>query len=587
MRNLNDMTFDAVLTETQDYFQSQGVSIVGKGYEEIASNRALFESYVDKLNTGASADSAATLTQLMENTNAEILTENSLTGIQPISSLAMPVIRKLWPKFALKDAMRTQVAKTPRFTITYTKPYLVRGDEKIYLPYGLKDAAGNLTGAAKKDYTYAVVTLANGSAVSVDFTKTSATAVLATNGVNIAAEDVAKVVVTDTPSRIKTQPLDELAIIEAYSTPATGDGDLALAISGSVVTPSKGTAYVACKIGKRLDVTGSAIYDLADGQLIVKFEGASDKCTLAYVGATGDDANAVLVLRAGVSTEFNENGWDAGFDMPRQDIDIPTGQHINANLPIEFLNDAMATYQIDATKEIVDIMTNVCAMRLDLEALDFIQESFVNLPANEAFFGDPNFNGGAKAHTVVFDCIPMPGFAGTPKAWREQIRTAIDYLAQQIKNETYLGAGQFKIVCNPLDAMLISNVNWEFQGGSTTVDGVSVDYSVGTFQGANFYSIISSVNVPQGMVYVVFLPETNTQMTYCYFPYSFSTSLGYVSPNRSRVPSVMMTKRHTFAEFIPAVGVVEVLNNTGAPYAQYVNAATATTGYPDTNWTRA
>jgi hypothetical protein len=181
----------------------------------------------------------------------------------------------------------------------------------------------------------------------------------------------------------------------------------------------------------------------------------------------------------------------------------------------------------------------------------------------------------------------MPGFAGTPKAWREQIRTAIDYLAQQIKNETYLGAGQFKIVCNPLDAMLISNVNWEFQGGSTTVDGVSVDYSVGTFQGANFYSIISSVNVPQGAVYVVFLPETNTQMTYCYFPYSFSTSLGYVSPNRSRVPSVMMTKRHTFAEFIPAVGVVEVLNNTGAPYAQYVNAATASAGYPNTNWNRA
>ena len=138
------------------------------------------------------------------------------------------------------------------------------------------------------------------------------------------------------------------------------------------------------------------------------------------------------------------------------------------------------------SKEIVDIMTNVCAMRLDLEALDFIQESFINIPSNEAFFNDKNIPHGPARHMAIFDCVPQPGFAGTPKAWREQLRTSIDYLAQQIKNETYLGAGQFKVVCNPLDAQLISNVNWEFQGASNSVDGVSVDYSVGTFQGANF-----------------------------------------------------------------------------------------------------
>ena len=74
-------------------------------------------------------------------------------------------------------------------------------------------------------------------------------------------------------------------------------------------------------------------------------------------------------------------------------------------------------------------------------------------------------------------------------------------------------------------------------------------------------------------------------MTYCYFPYSFSTSLGYISPNRSRTPSVMMTKRHTFAEFMPAVAAIEVLNNTGNPYTKYVYAQTSTAeeaypGYP-------
>lgn len=575
MMKMNDMTFDAVLTEAQDYFAAQGVRIMGEGYKEIAGNRALFESYVDKLVDGASANSAATITQLMENTNAEILTENSLTGIQPISSLAMPVIRKLWPKFALKDAMKTQVAKTPRFTVAYTKPYMIRGEQKVYLPYGLKDANGELSSVGKKDYVTASVTVATGAAVVVDY-YTAVDTLAATSGYTLTAADVAKTVITNTPSLIKKQPLDELKLVSVKVTgTAAGEGD---------------APFVDVKIGKRLDVTGSAVYDVptgdavGGGQIIVKFEGAVGKATIAYVGGTG---TLTADLVAGVSTEFNEDAWDVGFDMPRQDIDIPTGQHINANLPIEFLNDAMATYQIDATKEIVDIMTNVCAMRLDLEALDFIQESFINIPSNEAFFGDTNIPHGPARHMAIFDCVPQPGFAGTPKAWREQLRTSIDYLAQQIKNETYLGAGQFKVVCNPLDAQLISNVNWEFQGASNSVDGVSVDYSVGTFQGANFYSIISSVNVPQGVIYIVFIPETNSQMTYCYFPYSFSTSLGYISPNRSRTPSVMMTKRHTFAEFMPAVAAIEVLNNTGNPYTKYVYAQTSTAadaeaypGYP-------
>lgn len=568
MMKMNDMTFDAVLTEAQDYFAAQGVRIMGEGYKEIAGNRALFESYVDKLVDGASANSAATITQLMENTNAEILTENSLTGIQPISSLAMPVIRKLWPKFALKDAMKTQVAKTPRFTVAYTKPYMIRGEQKIYLPYGLKDANGDLSFVGKKDYVTANVKVATGEAVIVDYYKTSTIGDSDTSGYTLTQAEVnkAKLPGENTPSRIKTQPLDELKLLNVK-------------VGATTV-----------HIGKRLDVTGSAVYpvaytidgtvDYSKGQIIVKFEGSVGKCTIAYVGGI-EGTTLTADLQAGVSTEFNEDAWDVGFDMPRQDIDIPTGQHINANLPIEFLNDAMATYQIDATKEIVDIMTNVCAMRLDLEALDFIQESFINIPSNEAFFNDKNIPHGPARHMAIFDCVPQPGFAGTPKAWREQLRTSIDYLAQQIKNETYLGAGQFKVVCNPLDAQLISNVNWEFQGASNSVDGVSVDYSVGTFQGANFYSIISSVNVPQGLIYIVFIPETNSQMTYCYFPYSFSTSLGYISPNRSRTPSVMMTKRHTFAEFMPAVAAIEIMNNTGNPYTKYVYAKTeGYDGYP-------
>lgn len=534
MKNLNERTYNEVLNEAHDYFQSQGLSIIGEGYKEIASNAALFESYVDQLTEGANADSAANMAQLMANSNANILRESSMTGIQPIASLSMPVIRKLWPKFALKDALKTEVAKTPRFVVTYTRPYMFKGDgltegvDKIYIPRDIrKDGALDADhGAVRKSYTAEfAVNLAAGAANVVDF-----------------SEDPA-VKIANTPSVAKLQPLDELVLVEVKS--------------GETVI----------KIGKKLGVYGSAVYETVNGgQLIVQFDGKNRKATFAAIGAPVD-----LRVKAGVSSEYNEDSWSVGFDILRQDIDIPTGQHLNAPLPIEALNDMMALYQIDGTKETVDLMTNIFAQKLDLEVLDFIRDSWVNQPGNEAFMldGYPEYTD----YTLVFDCKPAAGFAGSPKAWREELKPMIDHLAQRIKNQTYLAAGTFTIIGNPLDVQILANVDWQFRGGQGgNADGVDVDYSVGTYVGANAYRVIASTNVPAGAFYILFTPSADTQMTYKYYPYSFSTEMGYVDPNRSRTPSIMMTKRHTFYEFMPAVGCIVIKNNDGQGYfAQYTN----------------
>ena len=553
MKNLNEKDYNTVLTEANDYFAAQGISIVGSGYAEIASNAALFESYVDSLTEGCqSADDAANMAQLMANTNSNILRESSMTGIQPIASLSMPVIRKLWPKFALKEALPTEVAKTPRFVVTYTAPYMFKGDnERIDLPRGLKGDHNELHDAARKIYTAEhTVKIAAGSAVVVDFLYTDDTD---ENGAKVASPSKvdAHVQIADTPSTAKLQPLDELVFVSAYygdKEDATNDG-----------TTRKGTI----KIGKKLGVYGNGVYEFENGQLFVQFDGANRKATFAAIGDV-----AYLVVKAGVSSEYNEESWSVGFDIKRQDIDIPTGEHINAPLPIEALNDMMALYQIDGTKETVDLMTNVFAMKLDLEVLDFIRDSFLDQPRNEAFNGYP----GASEYAVMFDCKPAAGFAGSPKAWREEIKPVIDHLAQKVKNNTYLQAGMFTIIANPLDVQILANVDWQFRGGQGgNMDGVDVDYSVGTYVGANAYKVIASTNVPAGAMYLIFAPSSNTQMTYKYFPYSFSTELGYTDPNRSRTPSVMMTQRHTFHEFMPAVGCIVIKNNDGAWFNDYVS----------------
>ena len=74
----------------------------------------------------------------------------------------------------------------------------------------------------------------------------------------------------------------------------------------------------------------------------------------------------------------------------------------------------------------------------------------------------------------------------------------------------------------------------------------------------------------------MFIPSSDGQMTYKYYPYTFSTEQGYIDPNRSRVPSIMMTKRHQFAEFMPAIGQITIVNNKG--YGQF------NPGYAPVEW---
>jgi hypothetical protein len=561
MKDLRQKDYNAVLLETSDFFKSQGINIIGEGFKEIATNPALFESYVEALTEGASADHAVVMGQLMANTNSGILRESSLSGIAPIASLSMPVIRKLWPKYAIKEVFKTEVAKTPRFVVSYMKPYMYNADSKVYLPKALIAGQAGSVGSVKDSYvTATIASLSLGGALTVNFGVESVSGVYAVDNHELVAGT------NVSGSAVKRQPLDSELRVTSVKVLDT-DGTAAAPIVLKVPT-------------HRIDVSGSIFLELthtAAGvalvspiQVIVRANlqgGTALVAALgsAVTGAAKGSATATydaleVVVRAGVSTEFNETGWSIGFDIARLDIDIPTGQHINAPLPIEALNDMMALYQIDGTKETVDLMTNVFATRLDLEALQFLNNSFDNQPGVAEFADYP----GGSAYNLVFDVRPAAGFAGSPKAWREELKPQIDFLAQKIKNQTYLQAGIFTLIGNPLDIQLLTNVDWQFRGGQgSNMDGVDVDYSVGTYVGANAYRVIASVNVPQGEIFLVFTPSSETQMTYKYYPYTFSTEMGYIDPNRSRVPSIMMTKRHTFAEFLPAIGVISIINNTG------------------------
>jgi hypothetical protein len=520
--------YKSILHETYDTFKSMQLNILGSGYSDVEADPELFHTYVESLTQGASANDAAEMTQLMENTNKEQLLAESVSGITPLASLSMPVIRKLFPRFALKNAIKTQVAESPYLTISYLHPYFEDKDgNRIELPKGLiGNSLSNTIGSEKVadaqqvlgDY---IVNTFTAVGLGKKFTKADGTTAL-TN--------------LDRGTRL-------------YSV-ATGADETAV----GAATPTVFNTI--------LGTDGSTVVTVGDAKLVANVDFAKGTVDLGWIGTA--PAAFSIVFHVHASTEYNEESKSLMFETKRINIAIPTGLHLNAPITIEQLQDMQALYKIDQTAEVIDTMTNVFATKVDQDILDFLENEFLRQPTVNEFSDYKT----AENFAFAFDCMPQAGFAGSPKLWREEIKPLIDKLAQLIKQQSFFQIGTFSIVGNPIDTQIISNVNWEFRGGQgQTVDGVAVDYELGTYVGnGSTYKVISSPLVPQGGLYIVFIPDAEDQMTYKYYPYTFSTERGYRDPNHPNVPSIMMTKRHALQAFTPAIGLIVVKNNDKADY---------------------
>ena len=550
--NLNKSSVNDILHETQAFFNDQGMSILGSSYVEVISDSKYREALVESLTDGMSADSAAEMSQLLNNAAKQTLTE-SLGGIAPLSSLSMPVIRKLWPKCSMKEAVKRCVASAPIFTISYTKPYLSRvteaGEERVELPRGAfrsgMDAA--ISGKIDNQYVVRETALTAGT-----FTK-----------VFYAAEEEA----ANAKAAVKT-PLDaEYELVEARV--VSGENTIVFAINEKIgikpeiitdLRAATAKVYVTADMGtekeKALAITEElqAAIDAVKAQIIVRVDMHKAVAEIAILGTA-----ATVVTKGHLSSEWNESGWDVSFDIARHDVRIGTGTHLNAPITIEYLQDTQALYNIDATAEVTDLMTNFFAQKLDIELVDFLLGCFLNRPAHKEF---ADYGSGAD-HVLEFNVAPDAGFAGGPTLWREELKNVIGHLATNIISETFFTEGSFVIAGHPVDVALISNIDWQYKGGNGNVDGTRVSYDVGVLSGPYTFKVVQSLNFPRGGLLVSFIPSGDKQLTQCYYPYTFTMEKGYRSPNHSLVPNLVMTKRDTKFEFTPSTAYVHIVGNDG------------------------
>lgn len=523
---MND-DFSMRLTEAQEFFaEKHGTNIIGRDIETVFSTNSLFEDYKDKLTEGFDANTAEDLGTLLDATREQVLQE-SVAGVQPYAALTMPILVKLWARLSMKYAIPTEPVTKPAFAVAFMKPYMIDEDgNKCYLPESINNTPETMVD--KKRLTEEI-TLTDGKVASYDLFEGSTIA------------DTKKGDTVDRKFSIVSVTIDG----EEYPTRIALDINRRL--YGEVktsTTDDEGSATEATEI-----ILGSV--DL-------------EKATLNLVSMNGT-VESVKIL-GWVSSESHNTAINVSFDLDRRDIEIGTGTHIEANVPLELLQDVKAMYQVDGAAEVIDIMSNVSAQKVDLDIIEFLKRACAS--------SEQRFDG---KYTKAFNVYPNAGYHMHPTEWLEGLKKVIDYVAQSMKNDFKSYEGYFVIVGNPLDTMLIPNVNWTFQNAQDTMNGVNVTYSLGAVSGANRYNVIASDLIPQGDLTVFLVPTTDKYKTFVYYPYSFNVVNNYLNTRMQNVPSIMLTRRYTLEEFMPIIGRIRILGNDGSIFGDASGVGTAGT----------
>jgi len=508
--------FSAHLTESQDLFkQKHGIGIIGADFRDIISTDSLYEEYIDTITETLPAEAKEQIETLSEGVREAILTESTISDVSPYAALTMPILTKLWARLGLKHAIPTEPVTKPAFKIPFMRPY-IWGDDNVtkhYLPESINILNNNLIDLPNLSKT---ITLTNGK-------------VTGEAGKLLTDDLLAKGVTVDRKFYITeiTYPAGKVTLLPAIALDTFnrlyGQVDTVLGPVGSEVT-IKDT------------ILGSV--DLGNG-------------TIEVVTVLGT-ATAITV-KAYESAESHHKVKNVSFEMTNRDIEIGTGVHMESSLPIEFLQDVKAMFNIDGAATVVDLLSSISSQEIDMQIAEFLLRCYDSAPIK---------------YEKYFNVYPSPQFAINPEDWLSGIRKVIDRLAEDMKSDFKAYQGKYVIIGHPIDINLIPNVSWSFSSATgDDAGGIDVQYSIGAVSGNNRYTIISSDLLDEGQLLMFFVPSIDNFKTFTYYPYTFNIVNNYLNTRTPAIPSVMLTRRQTLEEFSPMIGRIVIQNNDALVYA--------------------
>jgi hypothetical protein len=253
---------------------------------------------------------------------------------------------------------------------------------------------------------------------------------------------------------------------------------------------------------------------------------------------------------------------------------VGAGQHIMIDTPVELLQEYPTSHQgTDYVISMNDIASEFFAGSMNIEMINFYKNSFQN--TNNSFIPRSVLRG-MNVPDAEFSILVAHG--ENPSAYIDiQLKKCISYWINEVQTYTRIYDGYWSIIGHANNILHIpdfktegfGDINGDSNSTRDDVCGFKVQYVFGF-----------TTNIINGKVRCLYTPEirkdnglitffTSTderRPTALFHPFSYTVSRGYQNVNNALIPSIMITKRHTFQEFLPSQFRLQLLGNDGRQF---------------------
>lgn len=285
--------------------------------------------------------------------------------------------------------------------------------------------------------------------------------------------------------------------------------------------------------------------------LIFQIAGSMHKNRFTFMSTSGRVEDIVLSAALDVSSAAYETPkvkWSARTDF----FEIPEAPHITVTISPEETRDIQAMYNVNQLTKIMSMIKLTLVNYKDDKILEDLDESFINLPAQNKIADTFNF-------------IPPDNFLGSHVTWRyetfmDKLDTCVTTMLQVLNDENVT----VSIFGRPELIRKITPKEYTYTTPAS-IGPVMLDYKKTVKTSDNrIYQFISSNKLRNDNNLIIILcPRNSNRVIYKIFDYQLYVGNEIRDTDNYQLPAVTAFERFLFVQYQPVQGRIQILNPSG------------------------
>ena len=286
-------------------------------------------------------------------------------------------------------------------------------------------------------------------------------------------------------------------------------------------------------------------------QLIFTIAGSMQKNRFTFMSTSTDIVAVVLSAALDVSSAAYSTPkvkWSVRTDY----FEIPDAPHVTVTLAPEEVKDIQAMYNVNQLTKIMSMIKLSLVNYKDGKILEDLDESFLNLPAQNKVTGAFNF-------------CPPDGYMGDFVTWRYS--TFMDYLDSQVTTMLQVLNDENVTVSIFGRPELIRKITPKEYTYTTppSIGPVMLDYkkTIKTTDNRIYQFISSNKLRNDNNLIIILCPRNSNRVMYKIFDYQLYVGNEIRDTDNYQLPAVTAFERFLFVQYQPVQGRVQIVNPSG------------------------